>query len=75
MKESKGLKKTQKFERRLADAKTGNEIEVLKRYRREIKEETIRRDASHNGFVKTCAQQQINQLKAERDAIEMEVVG
>ena len=32
-------------------------------------------NTSRNGFVRTCCQQNIDQLKAEKDAIEMEVVG
>lgn len=32
-------------------------------------------NASHNGFVRTCCQQEIDQLRAEKDAIEAEVVG
>ena len=65
------MKRTQRFERRLKDAQVGNEIEVHKTYKREIREQEIRRDASKNGFI----QQEIDQLKAEMDAIEMEVVG
>lgn len=44
-------------------------------YKQEIRQQEIRRDASKNGFVKTCCQQEIDQLKAEMNAIEMEVVG
>ena len=69
------MKRTQRFERRLKDAQVGNEIEVHKTYKREIREQEIRRDASKNGFIRTCCQQEIDQLKAEMDAIEMEVVG
>ena len=69
------MKRTQRFERRLADAKGGNEIEVMKTYKHEIRQQEVRRDASKNGFVRTCCQQEIDQLKAEKDAIEMEVVG
>ena len=32
-------------------------------------------NASTNGFIRTCCQQNIDQLKAEKDAIEEEVVG
>ena len=69
------MKRTQRFERRLKDAQEGNEIEVMKTYKREIREQEIRRDASKNGFVRTCCQQEVDQLKAEKDAIEAEVVG
>ena len=59
------MKRTQRFERRLKDAQGGNEIELQK----------TRQMASKNGFVRTCCQQEIDQLTVERDAIEMEVVG
>ena len=69
------MKKTQRYERRLAAAKEGDEISVLQIYKQEIREQEIRRDASKNGFVKTCCQQEIDQLKAEKEAIEAEVIG
>ena len=69
------MKRTQRFERRLKEAQGGNEIEVLKTYKHEIEMQTTRQMASKNGFVRTCCQQEIDQLKAEMDAIEMEVVG
>ena len=69
------MKRTQRFERRLREAQEGNEIEVLKTYKREIEMERTRQMASRNGFVRTCCQQQIDQLAAEKDAIEMEVAG
>lgn len=69
------MKRTQRFERRLKDAQDGNEIEVLKTYKHEIELQKTRQMASKNGFVRTCCQQEIDQLKAEHDVIEMEVVG
>ena len=69
------MKKTQRYERRLAAAREGDEISVLQTYKREIREREIRRDASRNGFVKTCCQQEIDQLKAEKEGIEAEVIG
>lgn len=69
------MKRTQRFERRLKDAQEGNEIEVMKTYKREIEMQRTRMNASKNGFIRTCCQQEIDQLKAEKDAIEMEVVG
>ena len=68
------MKKTQRYERRLAAARE-DAIEVMKTYKQEIREQEIRRDASKNGFVKTCCQQEIDQLKAEKEAIEAEVIG
>ena len=68
------MKKTQRYERRLAAARE-DAIEVMKTYKQEIREQEIRRDASKNGFVKTCCQQEIDQLRAEKEAIEAEVIG
>ena len=65
---------TQRYERRLAEARE-DAIGVMKKYKQEIREQEIRRDASHNGFVKTCCQQTIDQLMAEKRAIEVEMVG
>ena len=69
------MKQTKRFERRLKDAQEGNEIEVLKTYKHEIELQKTRQNASKNGFVRTCCQQEIDQLKDEMAAIEMEVVG
>ena len=68
------MKKTQRYERRLAAARE-DAIKVMKTYKQEIREQEIRRDASKNGFVKTCCQQEIDQLRAEKEAIEAEVIG
>lgn len=68
------MKKTQRYERRLAVARE-DAIEVMKTYKREIEAQRTRMNSSHNGFIRTCCQQQIDQLKAEKDAIEAEVVG
>ena len=69
------MKRTQRFERRLKDAQEGNEIEILKTYKREIEMQRTRMNASGNAFVRTCCQQEIDRLKSEKDAIEEEVVG
>ena len=68
------MKKTQRFEKRLAAARE-DAREVMETYKREIELERVRMNASRNGFVKTCCQQTIDQLKAEKDAIDMEVIG
>ena len=47
----------------------------MKTYKREIREQEVRRDANRNGFVKTCCQQEIDQLRAEKEMIEAEVIG
>ena len=69
------MKKTQRYERRLAEAREGDLISVLTEYKTEIARETARQNASHNSFVKTCCQQTIDQLTAEKRAIEAELVG
>ena len=64
-----------KYERNLKDAQEGNEIEVLKDYDQKIREQKIRQNASKNGFIKTCCQQEIDRLTDERNRIEMAVAG
>ena len=68
------MKRTQRFERRLAEARQ-DAVEVMKTYKREIEAQRTRQMASSNGFVRTCCQQEIDQLTAEKNAIEMEVIG
>ena len=68
------MKKTQRYEKRLEAARE-NCREVMQTYKKEIELERKRMNASHNGFVRQCCQQNIDQLKAEKEAIEMEVVG
>lgn len=68
------MKKTQRFEKRLAAARE-DAREVMETYKREIEHERTRMNASKNGFVRQCCQQTIDQLKAEKDAIDMEVMG
>ena len=69
------MKKTQRYERRLAEAQEGDLISILKLYKTEIDREQARKNASHNAFVRTCCQQTIDQLTAEKRAIEAELVG
>ncbi len=68
------MKKTQRFERRLADAKLDC-IGVMKSYKREIEAQRSRQNVTKNGFIWTCCQQEIDQLTAEKNAIELAVVG
>lgn len=68
------MKKTQRYEKRLAVAREDC-IEVMKTYKWEIEAERARMNASHNGFVRTCCQQTIDQLTAEKNAIEKKIVG
>ena len=64
------MKKTQRFEKRLAAARE-NCREVMETYR----EQESRMKSSKNGFVRACCQQTIDQLRAEKAAIEEEIVG
>ena len=68
------MKKTLRFEKRLEAAREDCR-EVMETYKREIELERTRMNASKNGFIRTCCQQNIDHLKAEKDAIEAEVVG
>ncbi len=68
------MKKTLRYEKRLEAARE-DAIEVMETYKREIELERTRMNATKNGFVRQCCQQSIDQLKAEKDAIEAEVVG
>jgi len=74
-KEATRMKKTQRYERRRAAAWEGDEISVLQTYKAEIEAQRARQRASQNGFVQTCCQQEIDQLVAEKRAIEEEFVG
>ena len=68
------MKKTLRYEKRLEAAREDCR-EVMMTYKREIELERVRMNASRNGFIRTCCQQNIDQMKAEKDAIEAEVVG
>ena len=68
------MKKTMRYEKRLAAAREDCR-EVMETYKKEIELERKRMNATKNGFVRTCCQQNIDQLKAEKEAIEMEMVG
>ena len=68
------MKKTQRYDKRLAEARE-DAIGIMEQYKAEIAREKARQNASHNGFVRTCCQQTIDQLTAEKRAIEEAVVG
>ncbi|MBE5825277.1 MAG: hypothetical protein E7307_01435 [Butyrivibrio sp.] len=68
------MKVTKRFERRLESAREES-IEVLMTYEREIELQKTRQRATKNGFVWQCCQQEIDQLTAEMDAIDLEVNG
>ena len=69
------MKRTQRFERGLKEAREGNEIEILMTYGQEIRAQKTRQMASKNAFIRTSCQQKIDQMKAEKYAIEQAVVG
>ena len=64
-----------RYERRLAAARNGNEIEVLKTYKHEIEIQRTRKNSSTNGFIRQCCAQEIRTLTNERDRIERATVG
>lgn len=59
-----------RLERRMQDALSGNEREVLEKYNQEIKHEKNRKANSHNAFIRQCCDQQIARLIAEKRQIE-----
>ena len=69
------MKRTQRYENRVREAREGDLILVMRWYSEEIEKERGRQRASRNGFVRECCQQTIDQLTAEKRAIEEELVG
>jgi len=69
------MKRTQRYENRVREAREGDLILVMRWYSEEIEKERSRQRASRNGFVRECCQQNIDQLSAEKRAIEEELVG
>ena len=64
-----------RLERRMQDAREGNEREVLDKYNREIAAERTRRSHSRNAFVRQCCDQQISRLVSEKHQIEAAIIG
>ena len=64
-----------RLERRMQEAREGNEREVLEQYNREIARERERRSHSRNAFVRQCCEQSIERLTRERREIEAAVIG
>ena len=64
-----------RLERRMQEAREGNEREVLEQYNREITQERARRAHSRNSFVRQCCDQQISRLMAEKNQIETAIIG
>ena len=71
------MKTTQRFERNLKKAELTREgfQEVMREYNLKIREQITRRKTTKNAFIMTCAQQEINQLTAERDEIDALLAG
>lgn len=64
-----------RLERRMQEAREGNEREVLEKYNREIAAERERKNHSHNAFVRQCCDQQISRLINEKREIEAAIIG
>ena len=64
-----------RLERRMQEAREGNEREVLENYNREIARERERRNHSRNAFVRQCCDQAISRLMAEKNQIETAIIG
>jgi hypothetical protein len=59
-----------KLERRMQEAREGNEREVLEKYNKEIEAERNRKAHSRNAFVRQCCDQAIERLTREKWQIE-----
>ena len=64
-----------RYENRAREAREGDLIGVMRWYSAEIERERDRQRNSRNGFIRQCCQQTIDQLTAEKRAIEEEMVG
>lgn len=64
-----------RLERRMQEAREGNEREVLEKYNREITAERERKNHSYNAFVQQCCDQQISRLINEKREIEAAIIG
>ena len=59
-----------RLERRMQEALSGNEREVLEKYNAEIAAERMRKAHSSNAFVRQCCDQAIERLTREKRQIE-----
>ena len=64
-----------RLERRMQEAREGNEREVLEKYNAEIEAERNRKAHSRNAFVQQCCDQAISRLRAEKNQIEAAFIG
>ena len=64
-----------RLERRMQEAREGNEREVLEKYNAEIEAERNRKAHSRNAFVRQCCDQAISRLRAEKNQIEAAFIG
>ena len=69
------MKRTQRYENRVREAREGDLILVMRWYSEEIEKERSRQRSSRNRFIRECCQQTIDQLSTEKRAIEEELVG
>ena len=59
-----------RLERRMQEAREGNEREVLEKYKKEIEAKRNRKAHSRNAFVRQYCDQQIARLVSEKRQIE-----
>ena len=71
----KGANTMTRLDRRMQEAREGNEREVLEKYNREITAERERKNHSYNAFVQQCCDQQISRLINEKREIEAAIIG
>ena len=64
-----------RLERRMQEAREGNEREVLEKYNKEIEAERNRKAHSRNAFVRQCCDQAIERLTREKREIEAATIG
>ena len=64
-----------RLERRMQEAREGNEREVLAQYNKEIEAERNRKAHNRNAFVRQCCDQAISRLRAEKSQIEAAIIG
>ena len=63
-----------RLERRMQEAREGNEREVLEKYNKEIEAEWNRKAHSRNAFVRQCCDQYIARLVSEKHQIESAII-
>ena len=64
-----------RYERRRKEAKAGNASLIVREYDKDIRAQKDRQNHTKNRFVRTCCQQEIDSLRAEKTRIEDEFIG